>query len=82
MPDRQETSIEQKTQDWHPLTFWMQRDPQLGRTKADALVRIDHSGQEVLYAVDAKSQKGQRRLILKCNADYSVPIRMYETLGT
>jgi hypothetical protein len=32
----------------------VQREPQLGRTRADALVRIDHGGQEVLYAVDVR----------------------------
>ncbi|HEY3049436.1 MAG TPA: type IV toxin-antitoxin system AbiEi family antitoxin [Polaromonas sp.] len=29
----------------------VQRDPQLGRARADALVRLTHGGQEVLYAV-------------------------------
>ncbi len=29
----------------------VQRDPQLGRARADALVRVTHGGQEVLYAV-------------------------------
>lgn len=31
-----------------------QREPQLGRTQADALVRIQHGGKEALYAVDVK----------------------------
>ena len=35
----------------------VQREPQLGRTKADALVRIDHGGQEVFYAVDVRDRK-------------------------
>lgn len=32
----------------------VQRDPQLGRARADALVRVTHGGQEVLYAVEVR----------------------------
>lgn len=32
----------------------VQRDPQLGRMRADALVRIRHGGQEILYAAEVK----------------------------
>jgi len=32
----------------------VQREPQLGRTRADALVRIKHGDQDVLYAVDVR----------------------------
>ncbi|WP_332777406.1 type IV toxin-antitoxin system AbiEi family antitoxin [Polaromonas sp.] len=32
----------------------VQRNPQLGRTRADALVRVTHGGQEVLYAVEVR----------------------------
>lgn len=32
----------------------VQREPQLGRARADALVRVKHGGQEVLYAVEVR----------------------------
>ena len=32
----------------------VQRNPQLGRARADALVRVTHGGQEVLYAVEVR----------------------------
>ena len=32
----------------------VQRNPQLGRTRADALVRVTHGGHEVLYAVEVR----------------------------
>ncbi|MBK5206525.1 MAG: hypothetical protein JJD98_14305 [Polaromonas sp.] len=32
----------------------LQREPQLGRARADALVRVKHGGQEVLYAVEVR----------------------------
>jgi len=32
----------------------VQREPQLGRIRADALVRVTHGGQEVLYAVEVR----------------------------
>jgi len=32
----------------------VQREPQLGRTSADTLVRVTHGGQEVLYAVEVR----------------------------
>lgn len=32
----------------------VQREPQLGRSRADALVRVTHGGQEVLYAVEVR----------------------------